>query len=566
MVVDQNQPEITARHYYLENFQVLSDFVFQHYEGLLSPQETHFYHTLAALPEPAKLLCIRLLMRRGEYLRESRISYPEIGSLADALAHLTNTGLIETAHARNAADWLNLFTKDELHNITPMLNAAYAGGSTPDTLPEALTHHVDLLGDTPLDLITRLDTVYKISCKEHYQVFLLLFFGNLHQDLTEFVLRDLGIRGYENYLTDTTALPFQSRAQLLAYQQYYACESCFDEAVEQGPDALRSLFKALPDNTHNDPVLQRRVHQLYNHIARQLEREAELTDAAIIYQLSVYPPARERLARVEASRGNYRAALDICHQITAGPNNSEELEFAGQFSVKLCKKLDVDFSPASRYRPPELAIDLPASQLSVEYASALHFARTGHCYYVENSLLTAVLGLTFWDVIFAPVKGVFFNPFQRAPLDFNDADFITRRRALIDNRLLEITQGKLREILFKHFYQKSRLVNPLVQWQSINYTLLSLAVEKIPADHWLVIFDYMLRDIKNHRSGLPDLIYFPNCGGYQLLEVKGPGDSLQKHQRRWMKHFSEHQIPHALVNANYQRVEHTAELPALLAG
>ena len=69
----------------------------------------------------------------------------------------------------------------------------------------------------------------------------------------------------------------------------------------------------------------------------------------------------------------------------------------------------------------------------------------------------------------------------------------------------------------------------------------------------------MLSDVRNYRSGQPDLVYFPDAdtetdaetNKYQLLEVKAPGDKLQKNQLRWMKCFNEHNIPHGVVHVEW---------------
>ena len=46
---------------------------------------------------------------------------------------------------------------------------------------------------------------------------------------------------------------------------------------------------------------------------------------------------------------------------------------------------------------------------------------------------------------------------------------------------------------------------------------------------------------------MPDLIFFPSRGGYELIEVKGPGDRVQANQLRWMRYFAEHDIPHRVT-------------------
>jgi hypothetical protein len=55
---------------------------------------------------------------------------------------------------------------------------------------------------------------------------------------------------------------------------------------------------------------------------------------------------------------------------------------------------------------------------------------------------------------------------------------------------------------------------------------------------------WLLRDIKQNRAGLPDLIQFwPAERRYHLVEVKGPGDRLQDNQRRWLHYCHERGIP-----------------------
>ena len=65
------------------------------------------------------------------------------------------------------------------------------------------------------------------------------------------------------------------------------------------------------------------------------------------------------------------------------------------------------------------------------------------------------------------------------------------------------------------------------------------------------IFTRNLKDLRNNRAGFPDLVHFPADGGYCLIEVKGPGDSLQQNQQRWMQHFEAHRIPHRLARVSW---------------
>jgi len=80
---------------------------------------------------------------------------------------------------------------------------------------------------------------------------------------------------------------------------------------------------------------------------------------------------------------------------------------------------------------------------------------------------------------------------------------------------------------------------------------LILALERVPLAHWRAIFIRLLRDLRNHRNGFPDLIHFPKSGDYQWVEIKGPGDTLQKNQVRWMAYFAQQGIPHRTLHIRY---------------
>ena len=174
----------------------------------------------------------------------------------------------------------------------------------------------------------------------------------------------------------------------------------------------------------------------------------------------------------------------------------------------------------------------------VELTVAAEYCRLkGPCFFVENSLVTGVLGLAIWDIIFAPIEGAFFHPFQSAPADFYEPTFTKDRAAQLKQRWAEIHGGKLTEVVKRNFDEKNGLSNPLVNWRKLSQELLILSLRRIPTSDWINLFDYMLVNLRDHRSGLPDLIMFPDTGGYQLIEVKGPGDTLQKNQTRWMNYF-----------------------------
>jgi len=188
----------------------------------------------------------------------------------------------------------------------------------------------------------------------------------------------------------------------------------------------------------------------------------------------------------------------------------------------------------------------------VESVAREFYSQYGDCFYVENTLINGVLGLFMWDIIFAPVNGVFYNPFQSIPADFYQKEFCENRAALISERFAELDDPLLFSARVWKFYEsRNGTMNRLVNWQYMSEELLSLALSRIPVNDWRAFFNRMLKDLRSNTSGFPDLILFPKAGSYELLEIKGPGDAVQKNQRRWMQYFSEHRIAYRVVHVRW---------------
>ncbi len=78
--------------------------------------------------------------------------------------------------------------------------------------------------------------------------------------------------------------------------------------------------------------------------------------------------------------------------------------------------------------------------LSVEDLALAHYARQGwKGYHSENSIITTLFGLLFWDILFMDdIPGVFESPYQVSPLDLGTVYFYETRKDAISKRLAEI--------------------------------------------------------------------------------------------------------------------------------
>lgn len=547
---DTAPPVILPQGYYLENFNTLVDFVAKHYWPLLNAQEQRFFQRYQQLSIDGQCLYIRLLSRSKAIFRQRRLQYDEITSIDATVEELEQAALIAVAPALSIDDALALFTRDDLH-------AALQARGQPKrraAMLEQITNDIDAL-----KRLWQSDNLLAVLEQQTFEVFRLLFFGNLYQDLTAFVLRDLGLQKYEPYAIDTETLPFTTRCQIDQHLHYHHCRQLFEVASGSGVAALLALHAALPKPAVGDTMLRRRVDKLAATIARQLEREQAGDQAIAIYTGLTSAPARERLARLLAKRGDNSAALGLCRQILTAPDNSDELHFARQFGARLASKTGTRWPATAAHKPDTVELLLHHGNGSVEMIAADHYSQFGQCFYVENSLIPGILGLAVWDIIYAPIRGAFYHPFHTAPVDFNDAhSFRTARQALLAQRWQQLEQGALSTLVHRVWQDKFGISNPLVHWQYLTTELIDVALERIPLAHWLALFDYLLQDLRNHRNGLPDLIFFPQRGGYQLIEIKGPGDRLQNNQRRWMERFQQVGIDHCVANVSWQTEDEPA--------
>jgi len=541
--------------YYLDNFRYLLTFVQDRYADVLSEAETSFCTDFECLARDAQRLYVRLMGRKGPYFRHDKISYDEISDLSHTLDQLVKSGFVARNHIDDAESWLTLATRPELLSHFDISNRAERKDAL-CTAVIAVYSVTEIQNGLPFDLL-------EPQHVEALDVLRLLFFGNLYQDLTEFVLRDLGISPYEKYaldgrnfsqrqLVDDSLLAYQLQAR--AYEVMASPEMCLEEFAEA---FLLNL------EISNDPELSRRHSKILNRVARQLERESVRGLAMALYEKSQLTPARERRTRLLVDDGQPALAIELCERICEVPLSEAEFEFALGFAPRIAKKHGL---PQAQV-PPKQKDDYLVESICIPYIEGQRVEQTsadwisngggdggggGVVRYVENGLLPGLFGLYFWDIIFTSLPGVFFNPFQRGPADLFTEQFLVAREALIEQRLLALDDGDAEQRIQQMFIDKFGITNHFVMWRTLDQPLISLALERIPIDQLRAVFRRMLRDLKANRSGFPDLVVFPVEVGYELVEIKGPGDTLQKNQKRWLRFFEQQGMSVRVINVTWQ--------------
>ena len=80
-----------------------------------------------------------------------------------------------------------------------------------------------------------------------------------------------------------------------------------------------------------------------------------------------------------------------------------------------------------------------------------------------------------------------------------------------------------------------------MHWSAIELPWLLFVVTHTPWPALSAIFHRLLQNPRTFRTGFPDLVVFHETG-YELIEVKGPGDRLQTHQTAWLTFLAEQGI------------------------
>ncbi|TCS39322.1 VRR-NUC domain-containing protein [Paucimonas lemoignei] len=540
--------------YYLANFHLVLDWISARYSDLLHDEESAWVDAFRALPQESRALLVRFVMRKGTLFRSQKLSYEEIGCIHEAARPLIEIGWVENRPLLNAEEICGLLTKPELASLLKDPGKA-PSSSRKAELVEALRTRVtaplpfDRLFPQSDECIYRLSDEVTSFCER----LKLMFFGNPYQSWTEFVLADLGIYRYEQVQIDQQSRAFQSREDVDAYLLLNACRERF-EIGEEAPDLILS---ELDDFSENHWLANKRMKFVYQ-VAYRYEQSGELDKALDLYRACSYPDARLRTIRVLEKLGNFHAAYDLAVAAQANPENDEEAQKLQRVMPRLVRKLGLPRLPAAAVVPFDewnLHLPFPVGLSSVEEEVRRHLHRTeAPAFYVENCLINSLFGLLCWEAIFLAIPGAFFHPFHIGPADLHSTDFYQRRKPRFDACLSQLDSQEYKATILARFEEKAGIQSPFVFWGALSRELLDIAMGCVSPDHLRLWFLRILQDIRNNRSGFPDLIQFwPKEKRYRMIEVKGPGDRLQDNQVRLLRYAQNHGMPVAVCYVDWEQ-------------
>ncbi len=532
--------------YYLDNFRRLVTTVEDRYGDLLSPDDRTFVEQFHKLEQDAARLLVRLYTRKGPYFRLDKLSYAEISDLDAAVSQLADAHLLDPQPELSAGELARLLTLAELRQLDWVTDKK-AGKAV-------LLEELDQWSELRPAREWQTETIILLPC--HWlslRRLQLMYFGNEHQSLTDFVLSDLGLFQYEVYSLDRAQRRFNTAIEIEQQLRLNDLKADYYEAEEQADlAAMRSLANTLLTEIWCDAVADR-LNRLRNRVGFRLEQWGEVATASALFQTNDHPPARERLCRIDYKTGDFESAWNRLQVLRNEPQDATEVRFGQRFMPRLARKLKYPCEADVVHTPLENRVCWPRGAGSVEQLAC---EQLPGAVWLENLLPLAVFGLIHWELVFAEVPGAFHHPFQQGPADLNDPDFLARRGTSRKRLYQSLTADQARDRLTRHWHTKFGLMNPFVHWGALDETLVTRCFDTLPWSHWTAIFQHLWLDLRRHRAGFPDLFQFledsePGGLGYRFIEIKGPGDRLQDNQRDWLAVFAEAGIPTEVWYVDY---------------
>jgi hypothetical protein len=537
--------------YYLKNFELVLATMHARYADLLDPVELRFINELPRMPRGSRALLARMVMRRGDLFKASRLKYAEIGDARTAAAPLVAAGWVTDRPMLRIDELQRILTKRELA-VCLRIPRRYAAWRKPDLVAMLAARFSE--PRTFADWCPSADDcVYALAVGPICERFRLMFFGNHRQDWSEFVTADLKIFNYEKVERTLQSRPFQTRAQIESFRRLQHCSDLF-----RGGLPLDELLRIVPPVIEDSGWLEDRRQRLLFHIAREYERAGDSATALRMYLNCTHRGARTRAIRLKSRARDWEAARALCLAAQKSPESEAELQYIRRILPRAHRKLGIACDAG--YAPPvipEFEILLDAAPAgAVEYRVRDHLARLADgttVRYVENGLINSLFGLLCWPAIFAPVPGAFFHDFHRGPADLASGNFFRRRQREFQECLALLECGRHGQAIWNTFDRKRGIQSPFVRWQTLDRTLLRWALDCLPAGHLRLWFEWIVRDVKENRSGFPDLVQFwPAERKYRMIEVKGPGDRVQDNQRRLLEYCASHQMPVAVCHVRWK--------------
>jgi hypothetical protein len=535
--------------YYWDHFQYVISYVKKHYSEILSEEEFTFIQQYEALSTPAQCLYLRLSSRSPTWFRVDKLNYSEIPTIEIACHVLESTAFLHFLRPDSddsINSLLSIFTRKECSELALSISSdyriptAYSKAEAIDYLTQKLSCK-DLLEA----LITRFGPLVRPMQTEVFEFIQFLFFGSTSRDMTDFVVRDLGHRQFMEVAEDELIPFFEDRKEAIQkwkisrWRQKLRDLSKQDSVNELALDWETTIWPMADELT--DKTMGAFERSLFE-LARRFEREIKIDAALALYERSLMPNSLERRIRILHKLNRKIEALDWARvglEITINP---QELHFFEDYLAKQDSNTSIKRVTKTLKSAEKVTIPIEF-QGNVEQGVIEYFKSQGfEAYFTENQLWKNLIGLIAWDLIFDLSKQSFHHPFQYAPSAFHSEEFSIATLAEFEMRLAILDDFSSCMAYLKGISEAQQgILNPYVNWFSLDLNLLEAFIQRVPIDSLKNICLHFWKNASTHAKGFPDLFVFRGKE-YAFIEVKSPNDHLSAIQHDWHQFFREQSV------------------------
>ncbi|XP_050292649.1 fanconi-associated nuclease 1 homolog [Quercus robur] len=585
---------------YQQNFCLVIHEVIRSNPHLFTDDEKKFMESFTSLSNDSQRLFVRLYTRKGPWFRISTISYSEVLDPQEAVKGLSAMGYIclfedkDKLHDNDIKEILNLLTVSELHDILCKLKKnCNHGRRKSDLLESLLPSFVDGLCPHLTSLVLdKTGACFRISSKAESLIWRAerLFFLNGEQNLSTFLLVDLGIVKYPTYDCIISEQIFPGQDDLLAYEEAIEVAQLMDEALDGNNVELVLRCIKIADSRISSSSMKTMesttselVATFYSSFsASWVYSKVVLLGVSFLERERRYNDAINLLKRLlncftcDGRRGYWTLRLSINLEHTGYPNESLTVAEDGLQDpwvragsrMALQRRILRLGKPPRRWKTPSFSASIKrkitevhvqgrplncemgmknrfygedGEQCGVEQLALQYYAGEGGGWqgvHTESGIWLTIFGLLMWDIIFSNVPNVFRTRFQTAPLDMETDSFYLARKSCIESHLQKIHDGMGEEILITSWESHVGTACRGVNWDRHSLTELRAAVTCIGGPCLASLCRHLAQDYRSWSSGMPDLLLWRFHGEYRgeakLVEVKGPRDRLSEQQRAWL--------------------------------
>ncbi|XP_043722626.1 fanconi-associated nuclease 1 homolog isoform X2 [Telopea speciosissima] len=600
-VVEYAKKFPTSMTRYQQNFCIIIHEVLDTYSHLFLDEEKLFLESFSSLSDDSQRLLVRLYTRKGPWFRISNISYAEILDCQEAIKGLCAAGYIYSLEStkemnfRDMKEVLDVLVVSELREISSLthLKGGVRCTKKQDFIAWILASYEDgMCPLLPSLILDRTGTCIRITSTAELLLWRVerLFFLNGQQDLSAFLLVNLGLVKYPSYKCITMNQIFPGRSDLLEYEEAVEVAQIMDQSLDENNIEVVMRCIEISEahiSSSSDEVAQSSISES---VGTFLSRYSALWIYSKVVTLGIsflecdhkYQDAIRLLKQLlsaitcDGRRGYWTLRLSVdlehvgcvCESLLVAEEGLLDPWVRAGSKMALQRRVLRLGKPPRRWKTPSFADSVKrkikevhiqgrplncetgmrnryygedGEQCGVEQLALQYYAGDGGGWqgvHAESGIWMMIFGLLMWDVIFADVPDVFRTRFQTAPLDLETDNFYIARKNLIESHLQKIQDGMAEEILITSWESHVETACRGVNWERHTLSELRAAVTCI-GGHCLASFcRHLSLDYRSWSSGMPDLLLWRFCGEYtgeaKLVEVKGPRDRLSEQQRAWL--------------------------------